>query len=129
MVATSPYKNLSAILVVIVAVIPGLFAQRTRNQLVPRSFATQGVTAELAELVALGVATRGILAFFGATIFLLVGWLHQGDPDVGMLSAAVVGKVFTSPSSDSVFAAIKAVSGEPGIPAAELRSGSGNGAC
>jgi hypothetical protein len=64
MVATSPYKNLSAILLVIVAVIPGLFAQRTRNQLVPRSFATQGVTAELAELVALGVATRGILAFF-----------------------------------------------------------------
>jgi hypothetical protein len=68
-------------LLVIVAVIPGLFAQRTRNQLVPRSFATQGVTAELAELIALGVATHGILAFFGATIFLLVGWLHQGDPD------------------------------------------------
>jgi len=31
-----------------------------------------------------------------------------------MLSAAVVGEVFTSPSSDSVFAAIKAVSKEPG---------------
>jgi dihydroxyacetone kinase len=30
-----------------------------------------------------------------------------------MLSAAVVGKVFTSPSSDAVFAAIKAVSREP----------------
>src|ERR1700733_68423 len=39
---------------------------------------------------------------------------HEGYIGVGMLSAAVVGEVFTSPSSDSVFAAIKAVSGEPG---------------
>ena len=39
---------------------------------------------------------------------------HAGYIGVGMLSAAVVGEVFTSPSSDSVFAAIKAVSEEPG---------------
>ena len=39
---------------------------------------------------------------------------HAGYIGIGMLSAAVVGEVFTSPSSDSVFAAIKAVSGEPG---------------
>jgi dihydroxyacetone kinase len=39
---------------------------------------------------------------------------HEGYIGVGMLSAAVVGEVFTSPSSDSVFAAIKAASGEPG---------------
>jgi dihydroxyacetone kinase len=39
---------------------------------------------------------------------------HAGYIGDGMLSAAVVGEVFTSPSSDSVFAAIKAVSGEPG---------------
>jgi triose/dihydroxyacetone kinase / FAD-AMP lyase (cyclizing) len=39
---------------------------------------------------------------------------HEGYIGIGMLSAAVVGEVFTSPSSDSVFAAIKAVSGEPG---------------
>jgi len=39
---------------------------------------------------------------------------HAGYIGVGMLSAAVVGEVFTSPSSDSVFAAIKAVTGEPG---------------
>jgi triose/dihydroxyacetone kinase / FAD-AMP lyase (cyclizing) len=39
---------------------------------------------------------------------------HAGYIGVGMLSAAVVGEVFTSPSSDSVSAAIKAVSGEPG---------------
>jgi triose/dihydroxyacetone kinase / FAD-AMP lyase (cyclizing) len=39
---------------------------------------------------------------------------HAGYIGVGMLSAAVVGEVFTSPSSDSVFAAIKAVAGEPG---------------
>ncbi len=39
---------------------------------------------------------------------------HAGYIGVGMLSAAVVGEVFTSPSGDSVFAAIKAVAGEPG---------------
>jgi dihydroxyacetone kinase len=39
---------------------------------------------------------------------------HAGYIGVGMLSAAVVGEVFTSPSSDSVFAAIKAVAGKPG---------------
>jgi dihydroxyacetone kinase len=39
---------------------------------------------------------------------------HAGYIGAGMLSAAVIGEVFTSPSSDSVFAAIKAVSGEPG---------------
>jgi dihydroxyacetone kinase len=39
---------------------------------------------------------------------------HAGYIGVGMLSAAVVGEVFTSPSSDSVFAAINAVSKEPG---------------
>jgi len=40
---------------------------------------------------------------------------HAGYIGMGMLSAAVVGEVFTSPSSDSVFAAIKAVAGEPGV--------------
>jgi dihydroxyacetone kinase len=39
---------------------------------------------------------------------------HAGYIGLGMLSAAVAGEVFTSPSSDSVFAAIKAVSGKPG---------------
>jgi len=39
---------------------------------------------------------------------------HAGYIGDGMLSAAVVGEVFTSPSSDSVFAAIKAVAREPG---------------
>ncbi|WP_288115159.1 dihydroxyacetone kinase subunit DhaK [Microbacterium sp. SCN 71-21] len=39
---------------------------------------------------------------------------HAGYVGAGMLSAAVAGEVFTSPSSDSVFAAIKAVAGEPG---------------
>jgi ATP-dependent dihydroxyacetone kinase len=39
---------------------------------------------------------------------------HAGYIGVGMLSAAVLGEVFTSPSSDSVFAAIKAVAGQHG---------------
>jgi dihydroxyacetone kinase len=39
---------------------------------------------------------------------------HAGYVGAGMLSAAVAGEVFTSPSSDSVFAAIKAVSGKRG---------------
>src|SRR5277367_2467655 len=39
---------------------------------------------------------------------------HAGYVGAGMLSAAVAGEVFTSPSSDSIFAAIQAVSGKPG---------------
>ena len=39
---------------------------------------------------------------------------HAGYIGEGMLSAAVAGEVFTSPSSDSVLAAIKAVAGKPG---------------
>jgi dihydroxyacetone kinase len=39
---------------------------------------------------------------------------HAGYIGAGMLSAAVLGEVFTSPSSDSIFSAIKAVSGKPG---------------
>jgi dihydroxyacetone kinase len=39
---------------------------------------------------------------------------HAGYIGVGMLHAAVLGEVFTSPSSDSIFAAIKAVSGKAG---------------
>ena len=39
---------------------------------------------------------------------------HAGYIGAGMLSAAVAGEVFTSPSSDSIFAAIQAVSGKPG---------------
>ncbi len=39
---------------------------------------------------------------------------HAGYIGGGMLSASVLGEVFTSPSSDSVLAAIKAVSGKAG---------------
>ena len=39
---------------------------------------------------------------------------HAGYIGAGMLSAAVAGEVFTSPSSDTVFAAIMAVAGRPG---------------
>jgi dihydroxyacetone kinase len=39
---------------------------------------------------------------------------HAGYIGAGMLSAAVAGEVFTSPSSDTVFAAIRAVAAKPG---------------
>src|SRR5271154_5455397 len=39
---------------------------------------------------------------------------HAGYIGAGMLRAAVLGEVFTSPSSDAVFAAIKTVTGRPG---------------
>jgi dihydroxyacetone kinase len=39
---------------------------------------------------------------------------HAGYIGAGMLSAAVAGEVFTSPGSDSVFAAIQAVAGKSG---------------
>ncbi len=40
---------------------------------------------------------------------------HAGYVGAGMLSAAVAGEVFTSPSVDSVLAAIRAVAGKPGV--------------
>jgi len=40
---------------------------------------------------------------------------HAGFVGAGMLSAAVSGEVFTSPSAESIFAAIKAVTGRPGV--------------
>jgi dihydroxyacetone kinase len=39
---------------------------------------------------------------------------HAGYVGAGMLTAAVAGEVFTSPSADSVYAAIKAATGAPG---------------
>ena len=39
---------------------------------------------------------------------------HAGYIGEGMLSAGVAGEVFTSPDTDSIFAAIKAVAGKPG---------------
>jgi dihydroxyacetone kinase len=39
---------------------------------------------------------------------------HAAYIGTGMLSAAVAGEVFTSPSTDAVFAAIQAVAGKPG---------------
>lgn len=72
--------DFSTIFLIIVAVIPGIFAQRARNQLIPRSFAPQGPSAELAELVAFGVATHGVIAFLGASILLFFGGLVRHDP-------------------------------------------------
>jgi len=39
---------------------------------------------------------------------------HAGYIGAGMLSAGVAGDIFTSPDTDSVVAAIKAVAGKPG---------------
>ena len=40
---------------------------------------------------------------------------HAGFVGSGMLSAAVAGEIFTSPSADFVYAAIRAVAGDPGV--------------
>jgi dihydroxyacetone kinase len=40
---------------------------------------------------------------------------HAGYVGAGMLSAAVAGEIFTSPDTDSIFEAIKAVAGRPGV--------------
>ena len=53
--------DLSTVFLVVLCVIPGLFALRARNMVCPRSFEEQGTTAELGELVALGITTHGIL--------------------------------------------------------------------
>lgn len=39
---------------------------------------------------------------------------HVGYIGAGMLSAAVIGEIFTSPDTDSILAAIRAVAGKPG---------------
>src|SRR5260221_13122857 len=39
---------------------------------------------------------------------------HAGYVGQGMLSAGIAGEVFTSPDTDSVYAGIKAVAGNPG---------------
>lgn len=73
--------DLTTILLVIVAIAPGRFAQRSRDRFVPRSFAPQGVSGELAELVALGVATHGILIFLVSLVLSVAGWFRHGSPD------------------------------------------------
>ena len=72
--------DLSTLLLVVIAIIPGLFAQRSRNLLVPRSFSTKGASEELAELVALGLATHGVIAFLIALLLSALGILHFGKP-------------------------------------------------
>jgi Dak1 domain len=44
---------------------------------------------------------------------------HAGYVGTGMLSASVLGEVFTSPDTDSIVAAIKAVAGKPGAAVSE----------
>lgn len=69
--------DISTVLLVIVCIIPGLFAQRSRSLVCPRSFDPQGSSAELGELVALGISTHGVLVCIGAlTLFLLGICLH-----------------------------------------------------
>jgi hypothetical protein len=50
--------DLSTIFVVMMVVIPELFAQRSRDLLIPRSLKPKGASEELAELAALGMATH-----------------------------------------------------------------------
>jgi hypothetical protein len=72
--------DLSTVFLVILCVIPGLFAQRGRNLVRPRSFEDQGASTELGELVALGVSTHGILLLSLAFSLLLLGALHCWQP-------------------------------------------------
>lgn len=72
--------DVSTILLVVLCVIPGLFAQRSRNLVFPRSFVDQGTAAELGELVALGVSTHGLLILFGAFVLILLGLFHCFQP-------------------------------------------------
>ncbi len=72
--------DISTILVVILCVIPGLFAQRSRNLVFPRSFVEQGASAELGELVALGISTHGLLVLFGSFLLLMIGFCHSVQP-------------------------------------------------
>jgi len=72
--------DLSTVFLVILCVIPGIFAQRGRNLVRPRSFEDQGATTELGELVALGVSTHGLLFLAFALLILLFGAVHYWHP-------------------------------------------------
>ena len=68
--------DISTVLLVVLCVIPGLFAQRSRNLVCPRSFDEQGASAELGELVALGISTHGILLCLASLVLLILGFCH-----------------------------------------------------
>jgi len=72
--------DISTVLLVILCIIPGLFAQRSRNLLCPRSFDPQGASAELGELVALGISTHGVLVCIGALLLFLLGVCLHLEP-------------------------------------------------
>jgi hypothetical protein len=72
--------DVSTVLLVILCIIPGLFAQRSRNLVFPRSFVEQGASAELGELVALGVSTHGLLVLIGSLLLLILGFCHCIQP-------------------------------------------------
>ena len=72
--------DLSTVVLVILCVIPGLFAQRSRNLVCPRSFDEQGSSAELGELVALGISTHGVLILLGAVFLFFLGVCHGFKP-------------------------------------------------
>ena len=72
--------DISTVLLVILCIIPGLFAQRSRNLLCPRSFDPQGSSAELGELVALGISTHGILACIGGLFLFVLGVCLHLEP-------------------------------------------------
>src|SRR5580704_16043109 len=47
--------------------------------LVPKPLSSKGASEELAELVAFGLATHGILVFLAATVAVIAGWSIRGD--------------------------------------------------
>ena len=71
---------LSTIFLVILCGIPGLFAQRGRNLVRPRSFEDQGASTELGELVALGVSTHGSIFLFLSVLLFIAGCVHHWRP-------------------------------------------------
>lgn len=74
--------DFSTLFLIILCVIPGLFAQRSRNLVCPRSFVDQGASGELGELVALGVSTHGILVLCAAMLLFMAGLLDHLRPTV-----------------------------------------------
>jgi len=72
--------DLSTIFLVIVCIIPGLFALRGRNSVCPKSFESQGASSELGELVAFGIMTHGLLILFAGILMVLAGLVRYASP-------------------------------------------------
>ena len=73
--------DLSSLFLVVLVVIPGLLAQRSRSLMVPNILTPKGASEELADFVLLGPITHIVLILL-SSFFALVNHLTAADLDL-----------------------------------------------